>query len=303
MDINWKTLTLEDQEMIREYYAYEQASCCELSFSNNYLWGPFYDMKYAIIEGMLIFFMPDATPSAGFPLAKDEASSANLKQVIEIMEEYFASLGVPFRMHLVTEEKFALLEELFPGRYRIQYNRDDFDYIYDMGKMISLAGKKLHGKRNHINKFKENNTDWYYEPLTKENREYCRHMAEEWKVINLCEEKGAKHSEFCVTLRAIEEFEELGLTGGVLWAGGRVVAFTLGEELNRETFVVHIEKAFADVQGAYPMINQQFLTHVGSDYKFVNREEDTGSEGLRKAKLSYYPERLQEKGVVTRNEQ
>ena len=105
-----------------------------------------------------------------------------------------------------------------------------------------------------------------------------------------------------MTLRALELFRTLELRGGVLWAGGRVVAFTLGEKLNDETFVVHIEKAFADVQGAYPMINQQFLIHEAAEFPYVNREEDAGSEGLRKAKLSYHPAFLVEKGVVTYNE-
>ena len=169
--------------------------------------------------------------------------------------------------------------------------------------MISLSGKKLHGKRNHINKFKENNPNWRYEPLSQENVSACVKMAEEWREKNLCDEKGEKHTEFCVTLRALDEYEQLGLKGGVLRIEDRVVAFTLGEELNRETFVVHIEKAMADIQGAYPMINQQFLVHEASQYKYVNREEDMGEEGLRKAKLSYYPVFLQEKGVVRKNEQ
>ena len=206
-------------------------------------------------------------------------------------------------MHLVTEEKFAQLEAQFPGKYVIEYNRDQADYIYEVEKMISLSGKKLHGKRNHINKFKENNPNWRYEPLSQENVSACVKMAEEWREKNLCDEKGEKHTEFCVTLRALDEYEQLGLKGGVLRIEDRVVAFTLGEELNRETFVVHIEKAMADIQGAYPMINQQFLVHEASQYKYVNREEDMGEEGLRKAKLSYYPVFLQEKGVVRKNEQ
>jgi len=208
-------------------------------------------------------------------------------------------MGQPFHMHLVTREKFKLLESLFPGKYEIEYDRDVADYVYETEKMISLAGKKLHGKRNHINKFKENNPDWSYESLTAENLNECLDMAEEWKNRNLCSEKGEKHVEFCVTKRALKQFQELGLKGGILRDGNRIVAFTLGEELNREMFVVHIEKAFADVQGAYPMINQQFLIHEASNYLYVNREEDTGAEGLRKAKLSYYPAFLQEKGNVT----
>ncbi|MCI7596743.1 MAG: phosphatidylglycerol lysyltransferase domain-containing protein [Lachnospiraceae bacterium] len=303
MDLAWKTIGMEDKPILEKYYAYEQSKCCEFSFCNNYLWAPFYEMRYAIIEDMLVFLAQGRQPSVGVPLAKDEASERNLGKVVSILEEYFVSVQAPFQMHLVTEEKFAQLEAQFPGKYVIEYNRDQADYIYEVEKMISLSGKKLHGKRNHINKFKENNPNWRYEPLSQENVSACVKMAEEWREKNLCDEKGEKHTEFCVTLRALDEYEQLGLKGGVLRIEDRVVAFTLGEELNRETFVVHIEKAMADIQGAYPMINQQFLVHEASQYKYVNREEDMGEEGLRKAKLSYYPVFLQEKGVVRKNEQ
>ena len=303
MDLAWKTIGMEDKPILEKYYAYEQSKCCEFSFCNNYLWAPFYEMRYTIIEDMLVFLAQGRQPSVGVPLAKDEASERNLGKVVSILEEYFVSVQAPFQMHLVTEEKFAQLEVQFPGKYVIEYNRDQADYIYEVERMISLSGKKLHGKRNHINKFKENNPNWRYEPLSQENVSACVKMAEEWREKNLCDEKGEKHTEFCVTLRALDEYEQLGLKGGVLRIEDRVVAFTLGEELNRETFVVHIEKAMADIQGAYPMINQQFLVHEASQYKYVNREEDMGEEGLRKAKLSYYPVFLQEKGVVRKNEQ
>ncbi len=303
MDLAWKTIGMEDKPILEKYYAYEQSKCCEFSFCNNYLWAPFYEMRYTIIEDMLVFLAQGRQPSVGVPLAKDEASERNLGKVVSILEEYFVSVQAPFQMHLVTEEKFAQLEAQFPGKYVIEYNRDQADYIYEVERMISLSGKKLHGKRNHINKFKENNPNWRYEPLSQENVSACVKMAEEWREKNLCDEKGEKHTEFCVTLRALDEYEQLGLKGGVLRIEDRVVAFTLGEELNRETFVVHIEKAMADIQGAYPMINQQFLVHEASQYKYVNREEDMGEEGLRKAKLSYYPVFLQEKGVVRKNEQ
>lgn len=298
MKIEWKEINMESRNILEPYYRYEQSKCCEISFANNYLWAPFYDMEYGIIKDMLVFITRGEEPSVCIPFGKDEDSASNLKEVMLELEEYFQEMGKKFRLHLVTEEKFALLEELFPNRYEIVYDRDSADYVYETEKMISLAGKKLHGKRNHINKFKENNPEWSYEPLSEENKEECLEMAEQWKEINLCEEKGEKHNEFCVTRRAVTEFESLGLKGGVLRDGKRIVAFTLGEALNDEMFVVHIEKAFADVQGAYPMINQQFLAHEAAEYRYVNREEDTGAEGLRKAKLSYYPVFLQEKGEV-----
>ena len=298
MNIEWKKLTLEDKEILEPYYEYEQSNCCDVAFANNVLWAPFYDVEYAIIDGMVIFLTKKNGHSIGMPMAKDEVTERNLEKVILQLEKYFAQIGQAFHMHLVTQEKFKVLESIFPERYHIEFDRDVADYVYEVSQMISLAGKKLHGKRNHINKFKENNPEWSYESLSDDNLEECLQMAEEWKTVNLCEEKGEKHAEFCVTRRALKNYKKLGLKGGVLRDGKRVVAFTLGEELNRDMFVVHIEKAFADVQGAYPMINQQFLIHEAAKYKYVNREDDAGAEGLRKAKLSYYPAFLQEKGNV-----
>ena len=163
-----------------------------------------------------------------------------------------------------------------------------------------MSGKKLHGKRNHINKFKANYEGrWVYESMTKDNLEDCFQMALRWRNENGCEEDPEKRGEICVTLNALRLFEELELKGGVLRVDGEVVAFTLGEPVCSDTFVVHIEKAYADIQGAYPMINQQFVEHECQNYQYVNREEDTGAEGLRKAKLSYRPVFLVEKGAVT----
>ena len=135
--------------------------------------------------------------------------------------------------------------------------------------------------------------------MSKDNLEDCFQMALKWRNQNECEGNDDKCAEMCVTLNSLRLFEELELKGGVLRIDGEVAAFTVGEELSKDTFVVHIEKAYADIQGAYPMINQQFVEHECSAYTYINREEDTGAEGLRKAKLSYRPVFLIEKGKVT----
>ena len=127
-------------------------------------------------------------------------------------------------------------------------------------------------------------------------------MALKWRNDNGCEEDAEKNAEMCVTLNALRLFEELELTGGILRVDGEIVAFTIGEPVSSDTFVVHIEKAYAGIPGAYNMINQQFVEHECKNYTYVNREEDTGAEGLRKAKLSYRPVFLVEKGYVTEKE-
>ena len=139
-------------------------------------------------------------------------------------------------------------------------------------------------------------------PSGRKNLEECFQMALKWRNENGCNDDDEKNAEMCVTLNALRLFEELELTGGLLRAGGKIVAFTIGEPICSDTFVVHIEKAFAEVPGAYPMINQQFAEHACAGYQYINREEDTGSEGLRKAKLSYRPVFMVEKGMVTEKE-
>ena len=257
-------------------------------------------MKWAIIENVLVFKSEDDTHvSFAFPIGE----AGDIQKAMKVMEEYSREKGYPFSMYNVTADNFEELEAWYPGRFQIEYNRDLADYIYESEKLAALSGKKLHGKRNHINKFKSvYEGRWSYEPVTEDNVEECFQMALRWRNDNGCEEDEEKNAEMCVTLNALRLFKELELVGGILRIDGEVVAFTIGEPLSADTFVVHIEKAFADIQGAYPMINQQFVEHECMEYQYVNREEDTGSEGLRKAKLSYRPAFLVEKGRVTEKE-
>ena len=225
-----------------------------------------------------------------------------LRKAIDYLTDYCKDRECPLVFYNVTPEMYAQLETWYPGRFTIEYDRDSADYVYETEKLATLAGKKLHGKRNHINKFKTLYPDWTYEKLSDDNVEECFQMALKWRNQNGCEDDPEKNAEMCVTLNSLRLYKELDLTGGVLKTGGRIVAFTVGESLCDDTFVVHIEKAFPDVEGAYPMINQQFVQHECTDYKYVNREEDTGAEGLRKAKLSYKPAFLEEKGIVKETE-
>lgn len=128
--------------------------------------------------------------------------------------------------------------------------------------------------------------------MTEEHIPECRRMAKEWVSLRAEKWNDEMEQEISVLEEAFSNFTELGLCGGVLYKGGELVAFTIGEPLNKDTFVVHFEKAFPDLQGAYPMINQQFVLHEAQGFAYVNREEDTGDPGLRKAKMSYYPDIL-----------
>ncbi len=299
MEILFRKIELEDKELLTGYLKQKPYRSCDLVFANIFLWSRKYRTEFAIVEDTLVFcgFQEDGTPSITFPIGEE----GQIRKAMDVMFLWFEEQQAQFHMHLVQVKEFEQLEAWYPGKLQIAYNRDAADYVYEADKLISLAGKKLHGKRNHINRFKEANPDWLYEPITTENVEDCFQMALKWREEMQCEYDVEKRDEMCVTLNALRLMEELELQGGLLRSepGGEVIAFTIGEPLNPDTFVVHIEKAFAEIQGAYPMINQQFAEHAAAEYRYVNREEDTGAEGLRKAKLSYRPVFLVEKGIVT----
>lgn len=292
MNITFQKITLEDRDRMKSYLSLQKTRSCEMTFANIYLWSRFYHVDYAIIEDTLVFRGQEETEFFDFPVGKPE----NVKKALAVLIQYCEEKGQDFVLGSITKEKEAWLQEMYPDKFEVEYDRDAADYVYETEKLANLSGKKYHGKKNHINKFKKLYPDWSYETITNENVEECFQMALTWRRLNGCEEDEEKNAEMCVTLNSLRLFRELQLCGGLLRAAGEVVAFSIGEPVCDDTMVVHIEKAFSAVDGAYPMINQQFVLHEAAGYAYVNREEDLGEEGLRRAKLSYHPVFMVEKG-------
>lgn len=295
MEYDFKRPELEDKDLVNHYFFEAPGRSCERTFVNVFLWSRHYKVKFAVIEDALVFRDESDGYAFSYPAGEPEA----VKRALEAVMEYCREHECPFRLYNVTPEHFDQMEKWFPGRFQIEYVRDVADYVYETEKLATLAGKKLHGKRNHINRFKALYPDWSYEKMDDGNVEECFQMALKWRNQNGCDDDAEKNAEMCVTLNSLRLYKELGLRGGILRVNGEIAAFSMGEPLCSDTFVVHIEKAFAEIEGAYPMINQQFAQHECMDYTYVNREDDAGSEGLRKAKLSYRPAFMVEKGVVT----
>jgi len=292
--IEFKRPELNDRDLINGYLAKQKSRSCEHTFANTYLWSRFYGMEFAVVNNMLVY--KNAQTSFGFPVGSVE----NAKKTMDILMDYYREQNVSFKMQNVSPEQFSLMDEWYPGEFEIEYDRDTADYIYEAEKLAKLSGKKYHGKKNHTNKFKSLYPDWSYESIGAQNLEECFQMALKWRNENGCDDDEEKNAEICVTLNSLRLYKELALRGGLLRANGVIVAFSIGEPLCDDTFVVHIEKAFADIPGAYPMINQQFVIHETEGYTYINREEDMGEEGLRTAKMSYRPVFLVEKGRVRR---
>lgn len=291
-----KKIQMEDRDLLERYLSLKEDKSCDMIFPNIYLWSGKYKVKYAIVEDCLVFGEEGRKDvCCSFPFGTFE----NKKRAIQHFMKHAVEQEVDWFFNLTTESDFSLLEEWFPGCFSIDYNPDRADYVYESEKLATLAGKKYHKKKNHVNKFKSLYSDWSYERITDTNVEDCFQMALKWRTLNGCEEDEEKRDEMCVTLNALRLLKELKLTGGLLRVDEQVVAFAIGEELRKDMFCIHIEKALTEYQGAYAMINQQFTAHeIQGRYAYVNREEDTGAEGLRKAKESYRPVFMVRKGYA-----
>jgi len=281
---DFKPVTLGDKEWIQPLLDMSGFQSEEYNFSFIYIWREVFDYQAARHGDRLLLKAGGKRPSYLFP-----AGSGDPVPAIEALKEDAQANGASLRFHTVLAEQVKLLETLYPGQFTFSPLTDFFDYIYDAQSLITLQGKKLHSKRNHINRFKEMNPDWTYEAITPENMPEVIAMSEEWCRVNECHSTQTGHDEACAVHRALTDFFSLGMDGGLVRTGGRVVAFSMGERLNADTYLVHIEKAFSEVQGAYTIINQEFAARHCEGYLYINREDDSGQPGLRKAKLSYRP--------------
>jgi len=222
-----------------------------------------------------------------------------IKDAMERIQLDATANKIPFRVKGVTKEMWEMIESEMPSQFQYIHDRNNDEYIYLSEKLTHLTGKKLQSKRNHINRFKKEYPDWSYFPIVTENDiAECLTMLDEWEIRNPDKNTQSLNYEYMAIKKMLDSFDYLDLKGGAIRVNGKIVAFTIGEPLAEDTFVVHVEKAFSDINGAYTMINQQFIECEASKFKYINREEDMGIESLRKAKESYLPDILLHAGIL-----
>jgi hypothetical protein len=180
----------------------------------------------------------------------------------------------------------------------VHEDRDNFDYLYNAQELIELKGRKYHDKKNHVNRFRADH-EYEYFALTPDRIEECIEFEHYWCEVRDCGKYPGLEKERCAILELLNNFESLDMKGGIIKTGGKVAALTLGEKLLSDTFVIHIEKAHSHIPGLYQVINQEFLLHEAGDCRYVNREQDLGIQGMRKAKMSYNPSGFVRKYKVT----
>ncbi|MBN1260711.1 MAG: DUF2156 domain-containing protein [Anaerolineae bacterium] len=290
----FRGLTLRDRSTIQPVLWAYQPETSELTFTNLFIWRDSYQVQWAVEDGTLFLLCQDSQGDYyGLPPVGDNLAEAALKflnwlrEVLGVAEPYIARGD-------------RRLAAAFTGDTRVQVaeQREHFDYVYAHEALASLSGRKYSNKRNHINAFLRDFA-FAYEPLGVENLAECLEVACRWCQQRRCEDDMSLLEERDAVRDGLEHFGALGVKGGVLRVDGRVEAFTIGELLNTDTVVVHIEKADPEIRGLYPMINQQFIQRVWPEAPWVNREQDLGEPGLRRAKESYYPDHLVEKYRIT----
>ena len=289
--ISFKDITLADKDTITSFTMKSDRRNCDLSFSNLCSWSFLYDTKFAVVDNFLVFkFWAGEQLAYMMPIGTGDLK-AILRKLIEDADkekQSFCMLGVCSNMRVD-------LETTLPSQFVFTEDRDYADYIYLKSDLSTLKGKKFQSKRNHINRFRNTYPDYEYTPITPDRIQECLDLEAEWCKVNNCDQQEGTGNERRALIYALHNFEALGLTGGILHVNSKIVAFTFGMPINHETFGVHVEKADTNIEGAYAMINYEFANRIPEQYIYINREEDLGIEGLRKAKLSYQPVTILEK--------
>ena len=290
--IQFERLTLERKADLDRYLLNCGQRGCEYSFVNLFLWGR---QQAAEVGGYLVLFSHFNGHSVyPFPVGRGD-----VRPVLDAIIADSQQRGIPCRLTLLNQADMELLEAYYPGKFRFRCDRNDFDYVYNIDDLADLRGKKFQQKRNHLNRFEQNYPDWRVAHIDSETRKDAAEVVEKWfRAKREAEPEMDLGLEQVALRRAFENFDALGLEGLVLYAGGEPVAVTMGSRLSDDTFDVHFEKARDEIQGAYGAINRAFARHLREKYpelRYLNREDDLGLPGLRKAKQSYNPAFLVEK--------
>ena len=289
---DFKPIEISDKEWVDQLLRYSDYRGSEYCFTNLFIWDSVYESLIARFKDFVLI----RSGNKGSYKYLYPAGSGDKREVLEIIIADAQSNSSSLSLIGLSPEAKEELETIMPGRFEFTPYRDSFDYIYESEKLISLSGKKLQSKRNHINFFK-NTYNWSYEELTAEAIPEVAQFNTKWCKEADCNKHKTLGLEICAVKKCLDNYPELNISGGILRVEGEIVAYTIGERINSDTAIVHIEKALTSFRGAYPMINREFAERIASDFLYINREDDIGDLGLRNAKESYHPHFMLEKYI------
>ena len=285
LNLDFKTIQLKDNEIFEKYLGENMRSA--YNFTTNFIWSGEDKLKI-YVEDDFLFILWDIGNHSRMLFPKGFGNDK--KSAIVKACDYMENMGVTPKFTHLSEEEVLEMKKLFDDKFVFDFDRNGSDYIYETNKLITLSGKKLHSKKNHLNTFKRKN-DYIYRRITPADIENCKKLFDIW--YNDKEEITKLMPESKVaTYKLLDNLGALGLVGGLIEIDGKIVACTVGEKVTENTALIHVEFADTSYGGTYAAINQMFAQSEWSDTLYINREEDMGNEGLRKAKESYQPIKL-----------
>ena len=286
--VEFKSPTLKDYEKFAQFFADEGEFSCEMNFISIYIWKAVYENKFYMDDKTLFFKSKGEDGGYVFSLPYGDMDYG-----MSLIFDYCKTEGISPDIWTSQGKRLDTFLKKY-NDYEIIPERDNFDYIYKREDLANLAGKKYHSKRNHISAFSKK-YNWSYEKLNDSNTEEFLAFSEKWYL-----DKGEVFDEgLAAEQKALKEIlsSDVGINykGALIRIDDKVVAVTMGSPINSKVFDIHFEKADAEYLTAYALINREFALRELEEYEYINREDDLGIEGLRKAKLSYKPEILLEK--------
>lgn len=283
-----RDIELNQKSELDSFFSAENSRSADFCFGNVYMWDKRFLQSVAQCGDRLITLLSrQGERYFAFPVG-----TGDIRPAFETMAEFCKAEGIPFKLCGICDEHLELINTAYPETFEIKLDRDFSDYIYDIHKLADYPGKHLHAKRNFCNRF-EAEHNWRFVQLCRDTIPDCIKMLDEWIELSADRLSPDYVYEHDAILRGFESFEYLGLFGGVLYADDKIAGFSLGERISTDTFCIHFEKAFPDIAGAYPMVSREMsrlIIEKLPDICYVNREDDMGSDALRKSKLSYKPE-------------
>lgn len=290
--LDFKPITPNDKSLYEPYLHNAKSRGCELTFANLCSWG---HQQATIYENHLVLFSCfHGHYMYPYPLGKEDK-----KTVLDAILADAKERKIPLRLTSLNAADKETLETLYPGMFRFYYNPDSFDYVYDINDLADLSGRKYHRKRNHYKRFQKNFPNYSIEPISASLLPDIKEFCIKWYADKASENPDNDFDmEQTALFKVLDSYDSLGMEGLVLYDNDRLLAITLGSQMTCDTFDVQFEKALSDADGAYAAINCEFARYIRHKYphiSFLDREEDMGIEGLRKAKQSYYPQHQIEK--------
>jgi hypothetical protein len=301
-ELIFKEISINDKEIFNKFIKQSNYQISEMTFTNFFMWRNLYNFKFAIVNDFLCVISEgenDLYAMMPISISKKHTRLTNsIKEIVNVLKSYFNESGSKLVFKRLSVNDANLLKEIYEfDDKEMKTSLDDSDYVYESSHLIELKGKRYHSKRNHINKFK-NTYKYQYEEINDKNIQYCYNILEDWCNKRDCIEHVKFKCEKKANIELLDNYNQLDCSGIIIKVDEKYEAFSIGEELNSDTAVIHIEKANTDINGLYTYINQKLCKIKFSGYKYINREQDLGIEGLRKAKMSYLPDRLIEKYTI-----